>query len=111
MLSLLCGGIGLISMKYITDKYLLIIPMVGVGVAWAGILALPYAIISSSLPAKQTGVYMGIFNATITIPQIAAGLLGGVILNTLGGSSINMVALGGVCMLIAGIAAKFVIKS
>jgi maltose/moltooligosaccharide transporter len=111
MLSLLCGGIGLISMRYITDKYLLFIPMVGVGIAWAGILALPYAILSSSLPAKQTGVYMGIFNATITIPQIAAGLLGGVILNTMGGSSISMVALGGVSMIIAGIAAKFVIKS
>jgi maltose/moltooligosaccharide transporter len=111
MLSLLCGGIGLISMRFITDKYLLFVPMVGVGIAWAGILALPYAILSSSLPAKQTGVYMGIFNATITIPQIAAGLLGGVILSALGGSSISMVALGGASMIIAGICAKLFIKS
>jgi maltose/moltooligosaccharide transporter len=111
MLSLLCGGIGLISMMFIQDKYLLLLPMVGVGVAWAAILALPYAILSSSLPPTQTGVYMGIFNATITIPQIAAGILGGLILSAFGGNSISMIALAGVSMLIAGISAKLVIKS
>ncbi len=111
MLSLLCGGIGLISMMFITDKYLLFLPMIGVGIAWAAILALPYAILSSSLPAKQTGVYMGIFNATITIPQIAAGLLGGVLLSAFGGSSISMLALAGISMVIAGICAKLVIKT
>ncbi|MBL0358670.1 MAG: SLC45 family MFS transporter [Chitinophagaceae bacterium] len=111
MLSLLCGGLGLISMLVIKDKNLLFIPMIGVGIAWAAILALPYAILSSALPAKQTGVYMGIFNATITIPQIAAGLLGGVLLNAFGGHSISMIALAGVSMVIAGICAKLVIKS
>lgn len=111
MLSLLCGGIGLIAMLFITDKTLLFIPMVGVGIAWAAILALPYAILSSSLPPTQTGVYMGIFNATITIPQIAAGVLGGVLLSSFGGHSINMIALAGGSMLIAGICAKLVIKS
>jgi maltose/moltooligosaccharide transporter len=86
--------------------------MLGVGIAWAAILALPYAILSSSLPAKQTGVYMGIFNATITIPQIAAGLLGGVFVKYIfGGNSIDMIALAGVSMAIAGICAKFVIKT
>jgi maltose/moltooligosaccharide transporter len=111
MLSLICGGLGLISMLVIKDKYLLFIPMVGVGIAWAAILALPYAILSSALPAKQTGVYMGIFNATITIPQIAAGLLGGVLLSAFGGHSISMIALAGASMVIAGICAKLVIKS
>ena len=73
-LSLLAGGIGLVSMMFISNKYVLFASMIGVGVSWAAILAMPYAILSSSLPPKQTGVYMGIFNATITIPQIVAGL-------------------------------------
>lgn len=110
MFSLLCGGLGLLSMMFIKDKNLLFIPMIGVGIAWAAILALPYAILSSSLPPKQTGVYMGIFNATITIPQIAAGILGGVILSAFGGNAIYMIALSGVSMLIAGICAKVIIK-
>ncbi|MFN3271343.1 MAG: MFS transporter [Cloacibacterium caeni] len=108
--SLILGGLGLLSMLFIKDKNLLFLPMIGVGIAWAAILALPYAILSSKLPAKQTGVYMGIFNATITIPQIAAGLLGGVLLSTLGGTAINMVALAGVSMAVAGIVALLVIK-
>ena len=110
VVSLILGGLGLLSMLFIKDKNLLFLPMIGVGIAWAAILALPYAILSSKLPAKQTGVYMGIFNATITIPQIAAGLLGGVLLSALGGTAINMVALAGVSMAVAGISALLVIK-
>jgi maltose/moltooligosaccharide transporter len=110
-LALLLGGIGLISMNFIEDKYSLIFPMIGVGIAWAAILALPYAILSSSLPPKQTGVYMGIFNATITIPQIVAGLLGGVALTALGGNAIMVIGLAGASMVIAGILAKVVIQS
>ena len=110
VVSLILGGLGLLSMLFIKDKNLLFLPMIGVGIAWAAILALPYAILSSKLPAKQTGVYMGIFNATITIPQIAAGLLGGVLLSALGGTAINMVALAGVSMAVSGIAALLVIK-
>ena len=111
MFSLLAGGVGLMSMMFITDKNLLFIPMIGVGIAWAAILALPYAILSSSLPARQTGVYMGIFNATITIPQIAAGLLGGVALTLVGEKAINVIGLAGASMILAGIFAKLVIKS
>ena len=110
VVSLILGGLGLLSILFIKDKNLFFLPMIGVGIAWAAILALPYAILSSKLPAKQTGVYMGIFNATITIPQIAAGLLGGVLLSALGGTAINMVALAGVSMAVAGIAALLVIK-
>ncbi|MFY8003922.1 MAG: MFS transporter, partial [Chitinophagaceae bacterium] len=111
MLSLIAGGIGLGSMMFITDKNMLFIPMIGVGIAWAAILALPYAILSSTLPARQTGVYMGIFNATITIPQIAAGLLGGVILTLVDGKAIYVIAIAGASMVLAGIFAKLVIKS
>lgn len=111
MASLIAGGIGLASMMFIHDKNLLFIPMIGVGIAWAAILALPYAILSASLPAKQTGVYMGIFNATITIPQIAAGLLGGVMLSLVGENAIGIIGIAGLSMAIAGICAKLVIKS
>jgi len=111
MLSLIAGGVGLISMMFITDKNLLFIPMVGIGISWAAILALPYAILSSSLPPRQTGVYMGIFNATITIPQIAAGLLGGLALTAVGEKPINVIALAGASMILAGVFAKLVIKS
>lgn len=110
VLSLILGGLGLFSMLFIKDKNLLFLPMIGVGISWAAILALPYAILSSKLPPKQTGVYMGIFNATITIPQIAAGLLGGVLLSALGGTAISMVALAGASMVVAGISAKLVIS-
>ena len=111
MISLILGGLGLVSMLFIQDKNLLLIPMAGVGIAWAAILALPYAILSSSLPPKQTGVYMGLFNATITIPQIAAGLLGGVILYFMKDVSIKMLVVAGVSMIIAGICAKLFITS
>ncbi len=111
MFSLIAGGLGLISMMFIKDKNLLFLSMIGIGIAWAAILALPYAILSSSLPPKQTGVYMGIFNATITIPQIFAGLMGGVALTVLGGNAISVIGLAGASMLVAGIMARVVIKS
>jgi maltose/moltooligosaccharide transporter len=111
MVSLIAGGLGLLSMVFIHDKYVLFISMIGVGIAWAAILAMPYAILSSSLPPTQTGVYMGIFNATITIPQIFAGLLGGIALTALGGNAINVIGLAGVSMVLAGIFAKLVIKT
>lgn len=109
--SLIAGGIGLASMLFINDKYLLFLPMIGIGMAWAAILAMPYAILSSSLPPETTGVYMGIFNATITLPQIVAGFLGGVILSALGGEAISIIALAGGSMVVAGIMAKVVITS
>ena len=83
--------------------------MVGVGVAWAGILAMPYAILSSVLPASKMGVYMGIFNATITIPQIVAGLTGSLILKYIAGDSpITMLLVAGVSMLLASLSVVFV---
>lgn len=108
LLSLLAGGIGLLSMVFVHDKYLLLISMLGVGIGWAAILAMPYAILSASLPASKMGVYMGIFNATITIPQITAGLLGGVILSALGGKAIYMLGVAGISMVLAAISVIFV---
>lgn len=110
-LSLLAGGLGLASMMFVTDKYWLFASMIGVGIGWAAILALPYTLLSSHLPAQQTGVYMGLFNATITIPQIAAGLLGGLLLGVMDGNAAAMLGVAGLSMGIAAFGAKWIIKS
>jgi len=108
MTALLAGGAGLISMVFIQNQYGLIFSMVGVGIAWAAILAMPYAILSAALPADKMGVYMGIFNATITVPQIAAGLFGSLILTLVGGQAILMLGVAGLSMVVAGISVVFV---
>ena len=81
--ALVMGGLGLISLLFIQNQYLLILPMIGIGLAWGSVLAIPYAILSSSIPATKVGVYMGIFNFTITIPQILNGVVGGLIVKHL----------------------------
>lgn len=106
--SLLLGGVGLASMYFVHDKTILLLSISGVGLAWAAILAMPYAMLSGSLPADKMGVYMGLFNATITIPQIAAGLLGSTILAVFGGFPMAILVIAGVSMLIAGLAVFFV---
>jgi maltose/moltooligosaccharide transporter len=108
MLSLLAGGAGLLSIIFIHNQYMLIFSMLGVGIAWAAILAMPYAILSAALPASKMGIYMGIFNATITIPQITAGLFGGMILTFLGGKAVLMLGMAGLSMAIAGLCVVFV---
>ena len=124
--SLIFGGVGLISMYFFHDKYTLFFSMIGVGVAWAAILAIPYAMLASTLPANKMGVYMGLFNGTITIPQIVAGSLGGIILGVqkgsifynetnekcieiadkglFSGNAILMIVIAGISLLIAGLA-------
>jgi maltose/moltooligosaccharide transporter len=74
---LACGGLGLVSIYFIKNTDLLFIPMIGVGLAWSSILAMPYVILSSSIPPGKMGVYMGIFNFFITLPQIVSGIVGG----------------------------------
>ena len=106
--ALVVGGLGLISIVYVKDQYGLIASMVGVGIAWAAILAMPYAMLSAALPADKMGVYMGIFNATITIPQIAAGLLGSILFTLLGGHAVYMLGLSGASMILAGISVIFI---
>lgn len=106
--SLVLGGLGLISMFLVEDKNMLLFSISGVGLAWAAILAMPYAMLSGSLPADKMGVYMGLFNATITIPQIAAGILGSTLIALFGGNSMAIIVIAGVSMLIAGTAVFFV---
>ena len=106
--SLLMGGLGLISMFLIEDKNLLLLSMIGVGFAWAAILAMPYAMLSGSLPSNKMGVYMGLFNATITLPQIAAGLLGSTLIALFGGFPMAIIVIAGASMLIAGLGVIFI---
>ena len=106
--SLIMGGLGLASIFFVHDKTILLVSMVGVGMAWASILAIPYAMLSSSLPAEKMGVYMGLFNATITIPQIAAGLIGGSIIAFFDNSPIAIIVISGTSMILAGLAVYLV---
>lgn len=109
MISLFAGGVGLISIYFFNDPNLLIISMVGIGLAWASILAMPYAILTGSLPVNKMGVYMGIFNFFIVIPQImAATILGLMVKNLFGGETIYALIAGGVSMFIAAIFVVFV---
>jgi maltose/moltooligosaccharide transporter len=102
--SLVFGGLSFISMYFFQNPYLLLVSMIGIGVAWASILALPYAILSNVLPAKRMGVYMGIFNLTVVIPQIISGLLGGLILRYFFNyQAIYILLLAGVCMIIGAL--------
>lgn len=100
-ISLILGGLGLISIYFIQDKYWLLLSMVGIGIAWASILAMPYAILAGSIPAKKMGVYMGIFNFFITFPQIVNGVIGGPIVKHLyGGEAIWALVTAGIFMLL-----------
>ena len=104
--ALVCGALGLLSVPLITDKYLLLLTMVGVGIAWASILSMPYAILSGALPAARMGVYMGVFNFFIVIPEICASLGFKHLIRLLFGADnpntpLYMVTMGGVSLLLA----------
>lgn len=103
-LCLLCGAAGLLSVGMIHDKWLLLLSMTGVGIAWASTLSMPYAVLAGSLPAEKTGVYMGIFNFFIVIPEILAALFFGWIMNhLLNNNRILAVVAGGIFMILAAI--------
>jgi maltose/moltooligosaccharide transporter len=103
-LCLICGGLGLLSVALIHDKYLLSASMTGVGIAWASTLAMPYAILAGSLPRGKTGVYMGIFNFFIVIPEITASLLfGWVMSHLLNNNRLAAVVAGGIFFLLAAL--------
>ncbi|MGZ5246941.1 MAG: MFS transporter [Flavitalea sp.] len=107
--SLIAGGVGLISIYFISDPAMLKFSMVGVGLAWASILAMPYVILSSSIPAGKLGIYMGIFNFFITFPQIINGFFGGwIVKNIYGGQPIYAIVLAGIFMLCAAISVIYV---
>ena len=107
--ALVLGGLGLISIYFFSNPMLLIISMIGVGIAWASILSMPYAILAGSLPANKMGLYMGIFNFFIVLPQLlAATILGFVTRSVFGGESVYALMLGGAVMIVAALTMYFV---
>ena len=104
LICLIAGGLGLVSLFLIKDKYLLILSMAGVGLAWSSILSMPYSMLTAALPSNKMGVYMGIFNFFIVIPQIlAATLLGFFTKHIFNGNAIYTIVLGGCLMIIAAL--------
>lgn len=104
MIALIAGGLGLISFYFIKNEDWLLLSMVGVGFAWSSILAMPYAMLTKSLPPQKMGVYMGIFNFFIVIPQIlAATILGVLTKHMFGGNTIDTIVLGGVSLIVAAL--------
>ncbi len=102
LLCLLVGGISLVSMLYIHDPLILLLPMIGVGLAWSSTLTMPYSILAGALPAEKMGFYMGVFNFFIVIPQIiASAILGFFVKNIFHDESIYALVVGGVAMIIA----------
>lgn len=98
------GGAGLVSLYFLPNTNLMIFSMIGIGIAWASILAMPYAILSDSLPAEKMGTYMGIFNFFITIPQITNGLIHGwVVRDIYGGHAVFALLTGGIFLFLAAV--------
>ena len=108
-LALTIGGLSFLSFFLFKSDTWLILPMVGVGIAWGSILAMPYAMLANSIPAKQMGMFMGLFNLSITIPQITNGLLGTVLFkHVYGGNPFNAILAAGICMLLGALSTYFV---
>jgi maltose/moltooligosaccharide transporter len=104
LVNLFIGGIALISFRFIRDPEWLLLAMAGVGFAWASIVSLPYALLSDSVPAQKMGLYMGIFNFFIVIPQLlAASVLGFLLKMLFNGEPIYALVLGGLCFMVAGL--------
>ena len=108
-IALCIGGVSLLSFLIFSDPNYLIVPMIGIGIAWGSILAMPYAMLASSIPPKRMGIYMGLFNMSITIPQIVSGVFSGLILKYFfDGNPILSIVMAGGSMFLGAIAALFI---
>jgi len=108
-LALTIGGLSLLSFLTFTDPVFLIIPMIGIGIAWGSILAMPYAMLASSIPPKKMGIYMGLFNMSITIPQIVSGIVSGLILKYFfADNPMLCIVMAGVSMIMGAVSALFI---
>lgn len=104
LICLVLGGIGLISIYFLDDPNMILFSMIGVGIAWASILAMPYAMLAGALPSNKMGYYMGVFNFFIVIPQlVAATILGYMLGKFFGGEAIYALIIGGISFIVAGI--------
>jgi maltose/moltooligosaccharide transporter len=108
---LTCAGAGLVATGFVTHPYWLILCMIGVGIGWASILSMPYALLSSTLPPERMGFFMGVFNCFIVLPQIlAATLLGPIVNRFFNDNAMAAVMLGGGAMLAAALATVVLVR-
>lgn len=108
-IALILGGLSFLSFFIITDYHMLIIPMIGIGFAWGSILSMPYAMLANSIPPKQMGMFMGLFNMSITIPQIVNGVFGGLILQyVFHDDPLFSIMLAGIFMILGAVSVLFV---
>ena len=108
-LSLVIGGVGFMLVPTIYNQYMLFVPYLMIGCAWAAMLAMPFAIVTNALQGYgHMGVYLGLFNGTICIPQIAAAALGGTILALVGSSQGNMLVIAGLCLVAGAVCVSFI---
>ncbi|MDO4159427.1 MAG: SLC45 family MFS transporter [Prevotellaceae bacterium] len=108
-LSLVLGGVGFLMVPFISNQYVLFIPYLLIGCAWAAMLAMPFTIVTNALNGSHIGTYLGLFNGTICIPQIIAASLGGVVLSLIGSHQSSMMLVAGVLLLV-GASCVFIIK-
>ena len=110
-MSLVLGGIGVISTVFFDNQYLLFISYLLIGCAWAAMLAMPFTILTNSISGKNMGAYLGLFNGTICIPQIVAAIIGGGLLHLVGGQQVNMLVLAGVLLIIGAVCVHFITET
>ena len=108
IISLLLGAAGFIGTMFIHDQYYLFIPFLLIGCAWAAMLALPFTLLTNALSGGNMGAYLGLFNCTICLPQIAAALCGGLILHLVGSSQAMMLVVAGVLLIAGSLCVLFV---
>ena len=108
VVSLLAGAVGFASVFFIHDQYLLILSFILIGVAWAAMLAIPFTLLTNSLSGDHIGTYLGLFNGTICLPQIAAGACGGLVLKSVGGAQVNMFLVAAVLLVLGAVSVRFV---
>lgn len=108
-LSLMIGAVGFISMLWITNEYVVLLSFLMVGAAWAAMLALPFTLFTNALQGNpRLGTYLGLFNCTICLPQIAAALVGGAILHIVGDAQVMMLVVAGVLLVLGALCVKFI---
>ena len=103
--SLIIGALGFVLCFFVHDQYMMFIPFLLIGCAWAAMLAMPFALLTNALSGSSSmGAYLGLFNCTICLPQIVAALLGGVIMGLVGGTQVMMLVVSGICLLLGSVA-------
>ena len=108
VVSLLIGAVGFASVFFVRDQYILLASFALIGAAWAAMLALPFTILTNSLSGEHIGTYLGLFNGTICLPQIAAAACGGIVLSLVGGAQVSMFIVAGALLVLGAVAVKFV---